>query len=686
MTTPDSTLPPLTRARAGAALACAALVPLGVLLMQQTSSLGWLPTLPYGILGDVFSNPEWVLYGTLCVLLGCLGVFFTLPPLLPAREAVADATGLRFTGRRPPLALAAIAVALVLYAWVIGAAHARIANPWLLLPFLTAIGLTVGALRGLTGSAAPDPLPRWAPIDYLFTIAAVLAFTAFNQYDIRDWHFLFWGDEWPFYDLARAVAQGAAVDPFSQAGVYGIHPLADSIYQGVVMRLTDMHALGWRLSSTLAAALPILPLYALGRRLGGTLYAMTATAIYAACPLLWAFARIGYNNNDPLFFMAGAAVFCYTGMRRNSAVLLFAAGACAAGAWYSLFSGRLMIGVVGAAVLVDWRGGWRLTARRLAFLLTGFALVVLPLLVDNGAQTIRQMFPLISLSQARTDAPVAGLLAQNTVRGAYAFLYATEVSHYVYGEVFDILSGGMLCVGVTLALRRLRHGGVRLVLIWFAVGLLLTTPLYYAPQIADTRLMIAVAPAALLAAWGLCASCAALARLLPGARATVTGIGVIVALAAILGLNLHQFYVTMLPQRYAPYPTADLVARVLLNSPRIIIVLPTDMEKIDPNHALCDIINGYRVDPAAVLYPYPGGPRPFCLDAGGALPTPLPNVVVLRDVEGPDPDCAGVPSLLLTDLQGAAIWVYRITMLTQGPAYLTTLTQRLLTVCPRLIG
>ncbi|MGH2389619.1 MAG: hypothetical protein ACRDIE_15570, partial [Chloroflexota bacterium] len=95
MITPDPPLPPPAWARTAAALACAALVPLGVLLMQQTYSLGWLPTLPYGILGDIFPNPEWVLYGTICVLLGCLGVFFTLPPLLPSTDVVVDAIGPR---------------------------------------------------------------------------------------------------------------------------------------------------------------------------------------------------------------------------------------------------------------------------------------------------------------------------------------------------------------------------------------------------------------------------------------------------------------------------------------------------------------------------------------------------------------------------------------------------------------
>src|SRR5260370_3313139 len=111
-----------------------------------------------------------------------------------------------------------------------------------------------------------------------------------------------------------------------------------------------------------------------------------------------------------------------------------------------------MMGVVWLLLLTEWQGGWRAVLRRLAFLLAGFIVVVLPLLLDNGWETIHQMFALVSISQARTSGPVSSLLAQNTVRGVYAFLYATENSHFVVGEVFDIVSATALCVGFAVAL------------------------------------------------------------------------------------------------------------------------------------------------------------------------------------------------------------------------------------------
>ncbi len=680
---------PLTpRWRLALGLGSAALVLAGILLMQQSYTSPSLPTLPAGVWADVFPNPQWVLYGTLCALIGCVGAYFFLPGLLPLEEqerawsAPEDAQpGLLFSEGWSLGAIGVLMLSAVFYVFVLVNAYGHTTGVLLLVPWIAGIALAGVALHMLTGRPDADTAPPRAAIEYLFVIAAVLAFTALNLRDLRDWHFIFWGDEWPFYDLARFVVTGGAVDPFSQVGVYGIHPLADSIYQALVMRLTETHALGWRLSSNLAAGLPIIPLYAIGRRLAGPIFACVAAFVYAACPLLWAFAHIGYNNNDPLFLMVIAALLCYRGARCGSAATLFAAGACAGGAWYSLFSGRLMIGVLGLALLTAWQGGWRMTARRIAFLLAGFAMAILPLVLDNGADTIRQMFPLISLSQARTNGAVSSLLAQNMVRGAYAFLYATVDAHYVYGEVFDVVSATALCLGVTLALRRLRALGTRLLLIWFGVGLMLTTPLYYAPQIADTRLMIAVPPAALLAAWGLCSFAGAVQQMTRPAL-YLSGLGA--ALASIWALNLHQFYGTVLDQHYHPYPSMMLIAKALVTKPDTLFVIPPDIGQLDPNRALCDIMDGYRIDAAVVLYPFPSGIRPYCSSAATATPPVLPNIFIMRDGPAPTERCAVPPSELLLEKRGT-IMGYAFTLPSQPQgSYLAALTLRALQICPQL--
>ncbi|MGH2411191.1 MAG: hypothetical protein ACRDGS_12595, partial [Chloroflexota bacterium] len=125
-------LAPTSPWRAASAVVCAVLVPLGVLLMRQSSPISWIPAPPSGSLNQVFPHPQWVIYGTLVALLGCLGVFFLRPPLPFAGEAPAADAGLRFRGRPAPATLAALIFAFGLYGWVIARARAQVANPWLI--------------------------------------------------------------------------------------------------------------------------------------------------------------------------------------------------------------------------------------------------------------------------------------------------------------------------------------------------------------------------------------------------------------------------------------------------------------------------------------------------------------------------------------------------------------------------
>jgi hypothetical protein len=288
------------------------------------------------------------------------------------------------------------------------------------------------------------------------------------------------------------------------------------------------------------------------------------------------------------------------------------------------------------------------------FLLGGFVVVTLPLVLDNGASTIQQMFPLINLSRARTSGPVPILLAQNTLRGTYAFFYASEYDmHYVVDEVFDVLSGTALCLGLVMALRQVRDLGVRLVLIWFAVTLMLTTPLYYEPWIADTRLVVAVPPAALLAALGLCSVARPLAVSLAGsawfrssARASGIGTGwlhpvpvgrivhdgafsLLVAgtLIAAVALNVQNFYVAT-PQLQTPTLVAMAIGAVTTN-PNSTAILAGDVS----NTNLCLPFDGFGVAPDRALH-FQG---PQLLPQCPVYPPPAPyapgRVVVLMSQE-----------------------------------------------------
>lgn len=621
----------LRRRQASLALGAALLVYAGLWLMHRVADPLFLPWWPTGILADVFPNPWWVLSGVLVGLVGCVGAFYSLacfdqaePPAPALSSGMPRPRWVRIAGLAP----AGLALAILGYV-VWQATEHQAGIPVLLLGLLATPLLAILVIEFVLPSprvVARSVLQRLSPVEWAIILIAALAFIVLNERDAYNWRYAYIGDEWAFYGMAESIAHGSPFDLLSQAGVYGIHPLANSAYQALVMHIFGINVFGWRMAATLSVALPIAPLFWLARQLGDTFFALTTIVFYAGCSLLWAFAHIGYNNNDPLLVSIPAAALLYAGLRLERGSLLFAAGACAGVAWYSLFTGRLMIAVLVLVVIGEWRGGRSHVLRCLAFVLGGFAVVVLPLAVDNGWDTIHQMFALVNLSQARTESPVSSLLAQNTVRGVFAFLYATESTHYVVGEVFDPISACALCLGFTIALRRLRDRGVRLALIWFLSGLMLSTPLYYAPQIADTRLQFAIPPAALLAAIGLRAAARA-ARTI-GGWPVLYPIVMVTALIGALILNGYHFYVTVPRTLNEDVIALDLGA--MDAAPQQMIILVGD----SANNNLCQVLDGYGKNTGAVLHFQDQRLQPLCLAYMDRSPTYYAQAMVVMDKAG----------------------------------------------------
>ena len=780
--------PTAIRWRRIAALVGVALIGCGIALMQAPDSDALAILLSLPPLNAVFPNPAMVLLGTLCVALGGVLVHWwlaphagmdaagsapsgtppvaghrvrgqqrralllptpigppagTVPramaagagvPLLPAPMVGTDPLGTpsaapagyrALSGRMVQrLVLGAAACALYGCALVCAAVHAE--GPLGIGCLLAALPLCYFALASRrdgrrTSLAPPFSIDRY---DIGIVLALLVGYIALNRHDLRDWRYAFIGDEWAFYEVASGIARGHTVDLFNQAGVYGIHPLAGSAYQALVMRLLGVNVTGWRMSSILSAALPLCALYPLAKAMGGRLYAVAASTIYASSALLWAFSHIGYNANDPLLAMTPSAALAYFGLRDGRSGYLFAAGALAGAGWYTLFTGRLMIVVLTLVVLSEWRRGRRFLTAALVPVAGGFALVVLPLLVDNGSETFRAMFPLVSFSGVRTTQAAPDLLAGNAVRAVYEFFYATQQVHYYSGSLFDPVSAIGLVVGFVLALRLRRALWARLALIWFGATVALTTPLYYVPQVADTRVQVAIPPAALLAALGLCSAARGLAALVPAwgvpafmrgwpvhglgrvevpqtradaigpipahepgsgpapARRTLVatpleagdskGIApfadrmqralVAAALAAVLGLNGYRFYATT-PRLVQQGPIA-LALGAILEHPRSLVVLTGGLVGPVTSYAgatICAPLDGYGIDPVRVLRIAAGRLVPVCPGVGLFVVPRAPDVLVLLEAQSTGGPCGSGPRPILVAPNGRqALWAHRI--------------------------
>ena len=225
--------------------------------------------------------------------------------------------------------------------------------------------------------------------DFLIVFSLLFAFIAINLYDLQDWYYSAIGDEYLFYEHARRIVDEGIARPFSQEGVYNQHPVMNSVFQAGVMGMFGADYFGWKFSQTLNAALTIPAIYLLGHQLGGRRTAIVATAVFAFSHYVFAFAHTGYNNLSPLPVATWAVALFVLGCRRESPILLYAAGMIAGLGFYTHYSGRAVLPII---ALFSLSTG---SPRRLAHfwpLGLGFALTVVPTFVVEQEGVLTRMF------------------------------------------------------------------------------------------------------------------------------------------------------------------------------------------------------------------------------------------------------------------------------------------------------
>ena len=380
--------------------------------------------------------------------------------------------------------------------------------------------------------------------DLLIGLALLFAFFAINLHDLQDWYYAAIGDEYLFYEHATRIVDGGMARPFSQEGVYNKHPVMNSVFQAGVMQVFGADYFGWKFSETLNAALTIPAIYLLGHQLGGRRSAIVAAAIFAFSHYVLAFAHTGYNNLSPLPVAAWAVALFVLGWRRESPILLYAAGLIAGLGFYTHYSARAVLPII---VLFSLSMG---SARRLTHLWPlglGFALTIVPTFAVEQEGVLTRMFGQVvgGYTEVVTGS-VGQRVLDNIVLNLPAFNYSATVHTYVYGPLLDPVSGLLAALGIAFALGNLRDPGCRLLLVWFAVAMFMTGILSPYPHVAVTRLIFVVPPLTLLAGlmagrfWDLMP----LKQMkIPAPLRTVAGVSICATvLPVILVLNLWQFW------------------------------------------------------------------------------------------------------------------------------------------------
>ncbi len=343
------------------------------------------------------------------------------------------------------------------------------------------------------------PRIRWPHLlEVILVLALAGTFVGINARDLDNWRYSAIGDEGAFWDFGQRVIRGDPLNWFSQAGVYGNHPILSSVWQALVMRIFGSGLFGWKMASVLSIALTFPLFYWLLRQLLGVRVAAFGTLFLAASHYLFSYAHTGYENVFTLFPTTAALAFFVAGLRRTSYTLLFIAGFFAGLGWYTYYSSRSAIIMLAVAVVLMGRRGLR--PEIAAAVGAGFLISAMPIFATNKYDVIRQM---LLLSSSQTHQPFFDKITQNTPRTFLAFSFNPSNIHYVAGALMDSVSFTLAVAGVGVAIRGIRNDAYRLIVIWLLVGAVVSGLLSSYEFVSISRLNFLMPPMAALAGIGI---------------------------------------------------------------------------------------------------------------------------------------------------------------------------------------
>ena len=128
---------------------------------------------------------------------------------------------------------------------------------------------------------------------------------------------------------------------FHLTGVYEKHPVADTAYQAMAMRLFGADAWGWRFGEVLVLAAVAAMISLLGTLLFDRLVGVAAAVVVGDSHYLMAFTRIAYNNLHALFWSTLVILLIVLAWRTRRVIFTWFAG-CAVGLCLYTFSVALL--------------------------------------------------------------------------------------------------------------------------------------------------------------------------------------------------------------------------------------------------------------------------------------------------------------------------------------------------------
>ncbi|MEZ4727880.1 MAG: glycosyltransferase family 39 protein [Caldilineaceae bacterium] len=406
---------------------------------------------------------------------------------------------------------------------------------------------------------------RWAakigssftPTDHVLIILIACTHLALALMYAWSWRFAFIGDEWGFFEVARALNHGATdLKWFETRDSNNFHTVLSMQFQAWVMRLYGEDIATWRLSAVLPGAFSVPAIYVIGHRLGGRHAAVLSAGAFAVSHTLLCFAMIPYNNTQALLPMtAGVALFIFA-IQRESTLRYLLIGMVLGLSFIVYGLARLAVIPVGMFWLFYSWPNFRTAFRRLVEIGSGALVVAAPILLNlNSWQSLLKATPVQS-EVAPTELTLAAQIVRNVLSGLLAFLTNPANTHFVIGPYVDPLTAVFVLIGVCYLVVTI--GRQRIPTAWLLGSLLLLVAMSGIQQysrIATTRMFSSVAIFAVYAGIG---GAAFLKLLLPTNRWVQYG-GVGVLLAALIVVN--QYHITNVTFPNSEKPNIPLIVQ-----------------------------------------------------------------------------------------------------------------------------
>ena len=276
----------------------------------------------------------------------------------------------------------------------------------------------------------------------------ILLFLLINLHDLRNWYYSAIGDEYAFYNFAKAIATGEmSPNIFSQKGVYNVIPTLSSYYQAIVMQILGIDVFGWKASHVLLISSTIFGIYLLTKKLFNQKVAILTSWFYSSNFLIWGYVHTGYSNIEALFpFVFSLATFAYK--------KFFLSGFFAALGFYTFHTSRVTIFVILTLIILSYRNSKLIrTSRNMLF---GFAFLIIPFMVTNKDFLIQDMFlrSIVAQNDPSAYGPAYKFVFDNIIRNTLAPFYNNHNAPYISGPILDYVTGIFLAIGTIQLIRK----------------------------------------------------------------------------------------------------------------------------------------------------------------------------------------------------------------------------------------